>query len=136
MTEPVGVVRGQLWPTRDRMGQYLDSWVTYTKELEEKLQTTSAAHAIEKQVLNERIAELRQEIGDTERPLLAKIASLESERVTLRAENISLRSEVDSATGLLAAAMEVTGTRHSLTALVNDAINLAEESKRIVRENL
>jgi hypothetical protein len=118
------------------MGQYLDSWVTYTKELEEKLHTTSAAHAIEKQVLNERIAELRQEIGDTERPLLAKIASLESERVTLRAENISLRSEVDSATGLLAAAMEVTGTRHSLTALVNDAINLAEESKRIVREHL
>jgi hypothetical protein len=137
MTEPVGnAVRGQLWPTRDRLVQYLDNWVGYVTELEEKIRVREEAYATSERVLTKRIEELRQEIGDTERPLLERVAALEAQRLTLDTENKSLRHEMDSATKLLAAAMEVGGTRHSLILLANDAVSLAEEAKKIVRENL
>lgn len=136
MTEPTGAVRGQLWPTRDRLVQYLDNWVGYVTELEERERIKAEAFDTREKVLTDRIAELRREVTDTERPLLEKVALLEAERMTLRSENVSLRAEMDSATKLLAAAMEVGGTRHSLLILANDAVNLAEESKKIVRENL
>jgi hypothetical protein len=135
MTEPV-TVRGQLWPTRDRVVQYLDNWVTYVKELEDERRLKEQAYATREAVLSERINELRQEIADTERPLLEKIKELEGERLTLRSVNQSLQQEMDAAVRVLIGAMEVTGSRHSLIVLVHDAIQLAEEGKKIIRENL
>lgn len=137
MADAVSGVRGQLWPVPEQMKQYLDNWVTYTRELEQHIKLLQEGAEKRESVLTERITALRNELTATEAPLVEKVGALEAERVNLRAENAGLRNELDSAVRLLAAALEVTNTqRLSLLSLINDAVILVEESKKQFRRSL
>lgn len=136
MTDSISAVRGQLWPVPDQMKIYLDNWVAYCKELEERIKTLQEARQTSERALTERISQLRTELTATEQPLLQQISSLETSQLQLRADNDSLRAEMDTAVGLLAQALEIKGTRLALLTLANEAVILIEEAKKQLRESL
>lgn len=136
MSSPTGAVRGQLWPTRAQMEQYLANWERHVEDQRAEIETIKAASARSEKVLSDHVSSLRLELAATERPLLEKISGLEAQLTELVADNKTVRNELDAAVTLLATALEVTGTRHSLLALINEAVLLIDEAKKQVRESL
>lgn len=129
-------VRNQLWPIPAAMHQNLDNWVSYTRELETRLDTLTKAHQKAEANFTQRIAQLRRELEETEKPLLDRIMELEGANTQLKLSNDSLRQEMDNAVRLLSTAVEATGKPLPLVTLVNDAIMLVEQAKEQLRESL
>lgn len=139
MTQPFAstdAAQNQLWPIPKVMHQNLDQWVSYTVDLEHRLESARAAATRMELSLTEKIGALRAEMVAIEQPLLQQIAAQEQTMLTLRLDNEALRKELDAATELLATVLEVAGKRPPLQTLINDTVVLVEEAKKQIRETL
>lgn len=142
MDSPLGSVpvkeKQQLWPALSQMHQYLDNWAAYAGELERRVQALENANYATEQEYTSRIAALRVQLAELERPLLDRIAAQDQANAHLAMDNEAMRREIAHSTRLMAAALEVPIGKSTppLNVLVQDIIVLAEESKEQLRASL
>jgi uncharacterized coiled-coil protein SlyX len=127
-----------LYPVPEQVKGYLDNWVRYVDELEARIPVLERAHSNLEQTSSAEIAKLRTELSQIAEPLHQRIAQLEEKLRASERYAMDLASERATAIERLAPALEINANTPGLTilSLINEALVLVDESKKMVREHL
>lgn len=127
-----------LYPIPAQVKGYLDNWVRYVEELEARIPVLEQAYSNLEQSSSAEIAKLRIEVAQIAAPLHQEIARLEERLRASEQYSMDLAGERNAAIERLAPALEIDLKTPGLTVLglINEALVLIDETKKMFRENL